>query len=184
MNKIIKYLAASTLLFAGVTGCNDDSKESSTIELSLLSPSADESVDLNVATTVAFRWQPRGAEVIGGYYLVLSARSDMSNPAKFTENAPSHSFTAANLDAVIGGKGFNGWKSGEEGTLYWTVTPVSALLEVTLPEVRTLRVKRINMPPPDLALEVPGNFLDVNVAAFFPSSAPGSNSSFSCKTGS
>jgi len=164
MNRIIKYLCATVLFF---TACTDDNKEESSTLLSLLSPSDSESVDLNTATTVTFKWQPKGAEVIGGYYLVLSAAADLSNPVKITVNAPSYSFTAANLDAAIGG--FNSLKSGETGSLYWTVTPVSALLDVTLPETRSLQVKRIVVPPPEIMPLAPEDFLEVDAAAYsFP----------------
>ncbi|MDR0715043.1 MAG: SusE domain-containing protein, partial [Bacteroidales bacterium] len=148
-------------------GCKDDPKEDAPV-LSLVAPADGDNIDLNTGNSVTFKWKSEGAEMVGGYILYLGADAAMSNPAKFTESTFSRTFTAANLDATLGAENF-GWKTGETGTLYWTVKPVSEYQNATLPEPRTLKVTRITVPPPEIVLQAPDDFLQLDAASYsFP----------------
>ncbi|MDR1865774.1 MAG: SusE domain-containing protein, partial [Bacteroidales bacterium] len=142
-----------------------DSKEEPVPTLLLVAPAANATVDLDATGNVAFSWKVEGGTIDGGYTLSLSASSDLSGAETFTETSTSREFTSANLDGTLG---VLGWASGESKTLYWSVKPSSGSQKATLPETRSLSIKRITIPPPTIALQQPaeGATVDASVYAF------------------
>ncbi|MDR1864116.1 MAG: SusE domain-containing protein [Bacteroidales bacterium] len=166
MKKYSLFLVVA--LLSVMSGCKKDSKEDPVPVLSLVAPAAAADIDLNGTSSVTFSWKVDNGAITGGYTLYLSVAESLSNPATFTETNTSREFSAANLDAALGGSAL-GLAAGEQKTVYWSVKPSAGSQKAVLPETRSLTVTRIAVPPPSIAPQLPSDALEVNATSFaFP----------------
>lgn len=139
--KILKYIPL-VMLVVLLGSCGEDNYELHLpmSDLGLNLPGEGELWDLNDMSVkeYTFSWKEVSE---GGNTLIVSASPVLLNPVVLFDVGKEKSFTITSLDADARFSAL-GIKTGNAGTLYWTVKPTDQL-SVAATEIRTLTLKRM-----------------------------------------
>ncbi|MDR1865518.1 MAG: fibrobacter succinogenes major paralogous domain-containing protein [Bacteroidales bacterium] len=143
-----KYsLLLAVLAAALFASCKKDGTTDSRPVITLSSPAAAASFDLENGEDVVFAWAVSGGS-FDAYQLVLSKSDQLAEPQiveipVVAALAKQAAISASQLDARVAALGFSG---GAEANLYWSIAPGSATQQAQT-ETRAITLKRRNVGP-------------------------------------